>query len=152
MTPRKPAFDVDLRYGAQGENILHDEMGLGRCEVKTDRRWRTTANVFIELEAWRDTHGCYLPSGIRDPECEADSVALVLHLEARVAIFLPREYLLRVAKSFERHGRQYDLQREGSHPTRGYAISVGYLLHPTTLAQYMPAEFAMSTQESEGTP
>tara|TARA_B110000977_G_scaffold25830_1_gene31940 strand:+ start:15680 stop:16048 length:369 start_codon:yes stop_codon:yes gene_type:complete len=49
-TKARPEFDKDLKFGQQYENELQ-EMLEGKIEVKTDRRCKTTGNLFVEIES-----------------------------------------------------------------------------------------------------
>ena len=41
-------WDIDLRDGQAGESKLADLLRMETIEVKTDRRWKDTGNLFIE--------------------------------------------------------------------------------------------------------
>lgn len=44
-------FDIDLRYGQEGEKLVHDILSGGlRIEVKTDRMAHTTGNLAVEYK------------------------------------------------------------------------------------------------------
>ena len=45
-------WDLDLRAGLSGESKVADLLSLDTVEVKTDRRWWETGNVYIETECW----------------------------------------------------------------------------------------------------
>ena len=58
-------WDLDLRAGLEGESKVADLLSLDTVEVKTDRRWWETGNVYIETECWYQSSQSWEPSGIR---------------------------------------------------------------------------------------
>jgi len=58
-------WDLDLRDGLAGESKVADLLSLDTLEVKTDRRWRETGNIYIETECWYQVSQAWEPSGIR---------------------------------------------------------------------------------------
>jgi hypothetical protein len=58
-------WDLDLRAGLSGESKVADLLSLDTVEVKTDRRWWETGNVYIETECWYQSSQSWEPSGIR---------------------------------------------------------------------------------------
>lgn len=58
-------WDLDLRAGEAGESKVADLLSLDTVEVKTDRRWWETGNVYIETECWYQSSQSWGPSGIR---------------------------------------------------------------------------------------
>lgn len=58
-------WDLDLRAGLTGESRVADLLSLDTVEVKTDRRWHETGNVYIETECYYNASQSWEPSGIR---------------------------------------------------------------------------------------
>lgn len=58
-------WDLDLRAGEAGESKVADLLSLDTVEVKTDRRWWETGNVYIETECWYQSSQSWEPSGLR---------------------------------------------------------------------------------------
>lgn len=58
-------WDLDLRAGETGESRVADLLHLDSVEVKTDRRWYETGNVYIETECWHTSTQSWEQSGIR---------------------------------------------------------------------------------------
>jgi hypothetical protein len=59
-------FDLDLRFGQAGEVIVNSLLTapIETVEVKTDRRWKETGNLYIEIYCYSpNTQGWY-PSGL----------------------------------------------------------------------------------------
>jgi hypothetical protein len=45
-------WDLDLRAGLEGESLVADLLSLDTIEVKTDRKWKTTGNLYIETQCY----------------------------------------------------------------------------------------------------
>lgn len=58
-------WDLDLRDGLSGESKVADLLSLDTVEVKTDRRWKDTGNLYIETECFYVNDNAWKPSGIR---------------------------------------------------------------------------------------
>lgn len=58
-------WDLDLRAGETGESRVADLLSLDTVEVKTDRRWYETGNIYIETECFYQASQSWEPSGIR---------------------------------------------------------------------------------------
>jgi hypothetical protein len=58
-------WDVDYRDGLIGESKIIELLSLDTVEVKTDRRWNETNNVYIETECFYQEPQEWQPSGIR---------------------------------------------------------------------------------------
>jgi hypothetical protein len=72
MTANKK-FDLDLRFGQEGEKwltLLADER---KIEVKRDRMWEKTGNLFIEYSSWGEPSGLFAT--------ESQFFAYILHQE-----------------------------------------------------------------------
>jgi hypothetical protein len=57
-------FDIDLRFGQAGEQTVANLLTIETVEVKTDRRWKETGNVYIETYFYSLSQKEYIPSGI----------------------------------------------------------------------------------------
>ena len=70
-------FDLDFTYGHEGEQLVRDILTGGlTVEVKRDRRWVETGNIYVESAFYsRATHN-WIQSGIM--VTKADRWALVL--------------------------------------------------------------------------
>lgn len=58
-------WDLDYRAGLEGESKVADLLHLDTVEVKTDKRWVETGNLYIETECYYVNEGIWKPSGIR---------------------------------------------------------------------------------------
>ena len=57
-------WDLDLRAGEVGEMKLADLLSMDTIEVKTDRRWHETGNLYIETECFQQSTRTWEDSGI----------------------------------------------------------------------------------------
>ena len=47
------AFDLDLEFGQEGEQLVKELLTHGHTiEVKRDRKWKDTHNVYVETECY----------------------------------------------------------------------------------------------------
>lgn len=112
-------WDLDLRDGLKGESRVADLLSLDTVEVKTDRRWYQTGNLYIETECYYVTDNAWKPSGIR--VSKATHWAFVL--EDSVLI-VP---LYRLMEAVYELGRSITCNIPPN-PSRGYLITPGQLL------------------------
>lgn len=65
------SFDLDLSYGQEGETLVQDLLTQGkRVEVKRDRKWKDTGNVYVETECYFMKLKDWAPSGLSVTEAE----------------------------------------------------------------------------------
>ena len=57
-------WDLDLRDGLKGESMVADLLSLDTVEVKTDRRWHETGNIYIETDCYYVATQSWQPSGL----------------------------------------------------------------------------------------
>lgn len=112
-------WDLDLRAGELGESRVADLLSLDTVEVKTDRRWIETGNVYIETECYYVTEGIWKPSGIR--VSKATHWAFMLEDST---VIIPLHRLMDAV---------YDVGRQIAcnippNPSRGYLITIGQIL------------------------
>ena len=61
----KSSFDLDFGYGRKGEQLVDDLLtGNLTVEVKRDRKWFKTNNLYIETECFFQKAGDWAPSGL----------------------------------------------------------------------------------------
>lgn len=125
-------WDLDLRAGEVGESKVADLLSLDTVEVKTDRRWWETGNVYIETECWYQSSQSWEPSGIR--VSKATHWAFVLE---DTVLIVPTQRLREVVWSA---GRPITCNIPPN-PSRGYLIT------PIALLGFIRA----SIQEEKGT-
>lgn len=125
MTAAEPRFDIDLAYGQQGELLVASIVdslrdGTGAIEVKSDRQWARTGNVYVELECKR--RGSYVASGLQTTT--ATLWAFVVGYP-EVVLIVPTAMLHEeVWRPETRRAEETD----GSHPTRGVLVPTQRLL------------------------
>jgi hypothetical protein len=125
MEITKSSFDLDFAYGKEGENLVEQLMTNGRTvEVKRDRKWHQTGNVYIEVECWYLKSQSWEPSGLS--VTQADYWAFVLE---DMVIMLPTDSLRYAVKNFG-HEITCDIPPNKS---KGYLITVENLLATTKL-------------------
>lgn len=113
-------FDLDYSYGLQGENLVDQLLnGAKTVEVKRDRRWWDTGNIYIEVSCWYNTSQSWEDSGLS--VTEAKYWAFVL--ESGV-ILVPTNHVKYAVKVF---GRAITCDIEPNR-SRGYLIKAEDLL------------------------
>jgi hypothetical protein len=112
-------WDLDLRAGLTGESRVADLLSLDTVEVKTDRRWRQTSNLYIETECYYKTDNAWKPSGIR--VSKATHWAFVLE---DTVLIVP---LFRLMEAVYELGRSITCNIPPN-PSRGYLITPAVLL------------------------
>ena len=112
-------WDIDLRDGQAGESMVADLLSLDTVEVKTDRRWWETGNVYIETECWYQSSQSWEPSGIR--VTKATHWALVLE---DTVLIVPTA---RLRESVWSSGRPITCNIPPN-PSRGYLMTPAALL------------------------
>jgi len=85
-------WDLDYRDGILGEKKIADLLSMDTVEVKTDRRWKYTGNLYIETECYYKTTDTWEKSGINVSKAThwafvlEDSVLIVPTYRLREAI------------------------------------------------------------------
>jgi hypothetical protein len=62
---KNSSFDLDFGYGRKGEQLVEELLTEGKTiEVKRDRKWWVTNNLYIEVECWfmKSNHGSHRAS------------------------------------------------------------------------------------------
>ncbi len=125
----KSSFDLDFSYGRKGEQLVEELLTDGkRIEVKRDRKWHLTNNVYVEVECFFTKDNKWSPSGLA--VTEAEYWAFVLK---KTVLMLPTTVLWHAVKTFGR-----DITCEiPPNLSRGYLVKVVDLIEATKL---MPVE------------
>lgn len=117
----KSDWDLDLRFGQEGEVAANALLTapIETVEVKRDRRWKDTGNIYIETECWNDDDPKrWYPSGLS--VTKASHWTFVLE---DMLLTIPT-YKLKLAVN------TYGLPKEMNRPefsTRGYLVTVDNL-------------------------
>lgn len=115
-------WDLDFRDGLAGESKVRDLLSLDTIEVKTDRRWHETGNVYIETECYYVTDDAVKLSGLS--VTQASHWAFVL--EDSVMI-IPTDKLKIMVSEF---GTPITCDIEPN-------TSRGYLIKPSHMIEYL---------------
>jgi len=114
------SFDLDFRYGYAGEKLVEELLTNGKTvEVKRDRRWHETGNLYIEFDCWYNSTQSWQASGIA--VTEADYWAFVLE---ESVLMIPT---INVIQAINQHGRQITCEIPPN-KSRGFLITVNDLL------------------------
>lgn len=124
--PAEPRFDLDLRFGKDGERFVHRLLSHiydapTRVEVKSDRQCGRTGRLYVEYECLR-ADGQWHKSGIA--ATEADLYAFVLGADTGATLILPTEGLRQMVRKLGRDARNRKEETDGSHPTKGIVFSL----------------------------
>ena len=120
MDIKNSSFDLDFSYGKGGENLVEQLLTNGRTvEVKRDRKWWSTNNVYIEVECWYLSSQSWEPSGLS--VTKADYWAFVLE---KGVVMVPKDHLEYAVKKF---GREITCEIPPNR-SKGFLITVEDLL------------------------
>ena len=140
---KNSSWDLDYRAGLEGESKVADLLHLDTVEVKTDKRWVETGNLYIETECYYQNENAWKPSGIRVSEAThwgfvlEDSVLIV-------PLYRLKEVVWEV-------GRPINCSIPPN-PSRGYLVTPGAILeHMRTARIREIADYeAFENHNSEG--
>lgn len=118
MTARSD-FDLDLRFGLQGERSVAKLLSIETVEVKTNRLWYRTGNLYLEVECWSTKTESWQPSGL------AVTKATHWAFNMENAVLIVPTHVLKdlVAKRHSLHNNHIK-----PNPTRGHLVTVGEVL------------------------
>lgn len=93
---KNSAFDLDFSYGRKGETLVEELMTGGyTVEVKRDRKWAVTNNLYIETRCYYVSSGSWEASGLAVTEADYWAFVLessVLMIRTPVLRFATAEY------------------------------------------------------------
>lgn len=138
-------WDLDFRDGLIGESKVADLLHLDTVEVKTDRRWTDTGNLYIETECYYKSDDAWKQSGMA--VSKATHWAFVLEDSVLV---VP---LFRLKEAVYELGRSITCNIPPN-PSRGYLITPSQLLEHirTARSKEIAAHDAFESYNSEGMP
>jgi hypothetical protein len=114
------SFDLDFSFGKEGEQLVSALLTEGkRIEVKRDRKWNTTGNVYIETECFFTKSNAWAPSGLTITE--AEYWAFVLN---KTVIMMPTSTLWQAVKTY---GKEITCQIPPN-LSRGFLVKVTDLI------------------------
>jgi hypothetical protein len=112
----KSDWDLDLTHGQVGEALVNDLLTGGfTVEVKRDRRWAQTGNVYIEISCFSNLENKWKASGL--VITKADYWAFVLN---ETVLMLPTK---KVVEACINYGKRVDCKTEPN-PSCGYIVKV----------------------------
>jgi hypothetical protein len=132
-------WDLDLRAGLLGESVVADILKADTVEVKTDRRWYETGNLYIETECYYKSSNSWEPSGIA--VSKATHWAFVL--EDSVLI-VPT---FRLREAIHEHPRPITCNIPPN-PSRGHLVTPALLMELVRLAR-QKEEIALEEQYAD---
>ena len=119
MTTSKSDWDLDLRYGQDGEESVRRLLTIDTVEVKRDRRWKETGNLYIETSCYYVNDGAFKPSGVS--VSKATHYAFVIE---NLTILVSKSDLVNTVKEY---GRNISCKIEPN-VSFGYLITIDSLL------------------------
>ena len=112
-------WDIDLRDGIAGEQSIVKLLLLETIEVKTDRRWKETGNLYIEVYCFQQKSQSWEKSGLA--VSKASHYAFPL---GNATLFIQTE---RLKEAVSRYGKKIECNIPPN-PSRGYLIKPEQLL------------------------
>lgn len=117
---KNSSFDLDFGYGRKGEKLVEELLTGGKTiEVKRDRKWNKTSNLYIEVECWFLKTESWEPSGLM--VTEAAYWAFVLE---KGVLMVPTDH---VHYAIENFGREITCNIPPN-KSKGFLITVDNLL------------------------
>jgi hypothetical protein len=117
---KNSSFDLDFGYGRKGEKLVEELLTEGkRIEVKRDRKWNKTGNLYIEVECWFLKTQSWEASGLM--VTEAEYWAFVLE---KGVLMVPTDH---VHHAIKKAGREITCDIPPN-KSKGYLITVDDLL------------------------
>ena len=115
----KSDWDLDFKFGVEGENLVANLLSVDTVEVKRDKRWKDTGNLYIETDCWYNRSNTWAESGLS--VSKASHWAFVLE---DLVLFVKIEDLKAVVKL---KGRPIECKIEPN-PSKGYLIKVSNIM------------------------
>jgi len=112
-------WDIDLRDGLAGENSIRELLQIQTIEVKTDRRWKETGNLYIEIYCYKQKTQSWEKSGLAVSKASHWAFPL-----GEATMIITRETLIQAVL---KNGRKIECKIEPN-PSRGYLIKPEQIL------------------------
>jgi len=117
---KNSSFDLDFGYGRKGEQLVEELLTEGRkVEVKRDRKWWITGNIYVEVECYYQRSKSWEKSGLS--VTEAEYWAFVLE---KGVLIVPTNHVWYAIKEF---GRDITCEIPPNR-SKGYLIRIDDLL------------------------
>lgn len=112
-------FDIDLKFGKEGEDTVANLLSIETVEVKRDKRWKETGNLYIETDCWYNASQSWEKSGLS--VSKATHYAFVLE---NMVVIIPTPDLKAIV---EKSGRAIECRIEPN-PSKGYLIKLSHIV------------------------
>jgi len=113
-------FDLDFSYGQEGERLVNDILTGGlTVEVKRDRRWVQTGNIYVETAFYSRSTYNWVESGLM--KTKAERWAFILE---DLVIIVKTDDL---KEAIDKYGRPISNKIEPN-PSKGFLITVDDLM------------------------
>ena len=119
MTMKNSDFDIDLKFGKEGEDTVANLLSIETVEVKRDKRWKETGNLYIETDCWYNASQSWEKSGLS--VSKATHYAFVLE---NMVVIIPTPDLKAIV---EKSGRAIECKIEPN-PSKGYLIKLSHIV------------------------
>jgi hypothetical protein len=119
MMMKNSDFDIDLKFGKQGEDTVANLLSIETVEVKRDARWKETGNLYIETECWYNNSQSWEQSGLS--VSKSSHYAFVLE---GMVVIIPTPDLKAVV---EKNGRPIECKIEPN-PSKGFLIKLSHIV------------------------
>ena len=116
---KRSDFDLDLRFGQEGESYIKSLLNIETVEVKRDKRWKNTGNLYIEVWCWSDNNQEWYPSGLQTSK--ATHWAFVLE---EMAVIVP---VVQLIETVQKYGNKIECSIPPNY-SKGFLIKVNDLL------------------------
>lgn len=116
---KRSDFDIDLRYGQEGESYVKQLLNIETIEVKRDKRWKNTGNLYIEVWCWSDNNQEWYSSGLQ--ATKASHWAFVLE---EMVVIVPVAQLI---ETVQKYGNKIECSIPPNY-SKGFLIKVNDLL------------------------
>ena len=131
-------WDLDFRFGQAGENTVAEL--IETAEVKTDRRWKDTGNLYIEIYCYSFNTQSWYPSGLLATKASH----WAFNLEGTVVI-VPVQVL---KDACTKYGKRISCEIPPN-PSTGFLITVDNLLESTKSNLVAPGVPTLDSLPSE---
>jgi hypothetical protein len=112
-------FDLDFTYGHEGESLVNELLTGGKTvEVKRDRKWQITGNIYVEIACYYQNTKSWQDSGLI--VSKASYWAFVLN---KMVLLMPIDDLV---QAVAKYGVPTECAIEPNR-SRGYLITVANL-------------------------
>lgn len=125
MSKAYKGFDIDLAHGQDGEALVLDAIKeMCKLEVKADRKWKETGNLFIETGCFENKHDQWRASGLNATISDYWFEVLENNAGQKMIIGMPIDVVKDTIMEF---GTPIQ-QTWSENPSKGFLIKVRHIL------------------------